>query len=260
MSTIRRSPRHCARSGERTGERPGQRPGGAGAPLPGTTRPDRADRLEILTALITGPSFDPVFRPDVIKIPRDHPVFRWNCLVRDCERVRSGGTGLCKTHCEEYAQARSAGAGMVAFLDKAEAPASEWMEETACRLCPGRPAAHTRLRLCLRHQQRWAHHHAAQPGEADFSAWLAGEQAYPGFGNCTAAVCPSMAATAIGLCSTHFTIIRRTGGPAGPRHPDTAPASTRRTAHRCLSFTPMRRRSAAGAHRRHRCSGRGRST
>jgi integrase len=184
-------------------------------------RPDRTDRtgrdrLEILTALITGPSFDPVFRPDVIKIPRDHPVFRWNCLVRDCERIRSGGTGLCSVHREEYAQARSAGTGIAAFLESAsELPASEWMEETACRLCPGRPAAHTTLRLCLRHQQRWQQHHAAQPGEADFSAWLAGEQAYPGFGNCAAAVCPGLAATAIGLCSTHFTHYQKDGRPGG---------------------------------------------
>ncbi len=181
-------------------------------------RTDRTgrDRLEILTALITGPSFDPVFRPDVIKIPRDHPVFRWNCLVRDCERIRSGGTGLCSVHREEYAQARSAGTGIAAFLESAEAlPASEWMEETACRLCPGRPAAHTVLRLCLRHQQRWQQHHLAQPREADFSAWLAGEQAYPGFGNCAAGVCPGLAATAIGLCSTHSTHYQKDRRPGG---------------------------------------------
>ena len=34
-------------------------------------RPDREgrDRLEILTALIDGPSFDAMFRPDVIDVP-----------------------------------------------------------------------------------------------------------------------------------------------------------------------------------------------
>ena len=31
------------------------------------------DRLEILTTLIAGPSFDPIFRPDVIEIPRRAP-------------------------------------------------------------------------------------------------------------------------------------------------------------------------------------------
>jgi hypothetical protein len=38
-------------------------------------RPDRVgrDRLEILTALINAPSFDPIFRPDVIVIPARSP-------------------------------------------------------------------------------------------------------------------------------------------------------------------------------------------
>ncbi|MFE9783262.1 hypothetical protein ACFYPA_34585 [Streptomyces sp. NPDC005775] len=46
-------------------------------------RPDRVgrDRLEILTTLIGGPSFDPVYRPDVIKIPRGHAIYRWECTV-----------------------------------------------------------------------------------------------------------------------------------------------------------------------------------
>ena len=39
------------------------------------------DRLELLTALIDGPAFDPLFRGEVIRIPARHPVFRWACLV-----------------------------------------------------------------------------------------------------------------------------------------------------------------------------------
>ena len=41
-------------------------------------RPGQAgrDRLEILTALIAGPSFDPVYRPDIITIPGGHPIYR----------------------------------------------------------------------------------------------------------------------------------------------------------------------------------------
>jgi hypothetical protein len=31
----------------------------------------------MLTTLIAGPSFDPIFRPDVIEIPPGHPVYRW---------------------------------------------------------------------------------------------------------------------------------------------------------------------------------------
>jgi hypothetical protein len=56
------------------------------------------DRLEILTALIAGPSFDPVYRPDIITIPGGHPIYRWACVVADCERPRTGGSDLCSIH------------------------------------------------------------------------------------------------------------------------------------------------------------------
>ena len=41
----------------------------AGLPFLFQDQPDRVqrDRLEILTTLIAGPSFDPIFRPDVIE-------------------------------------------------------------------------------------------------------------------------------------------------------------------------------------------------
>jgi hypothetical protein len=35
----------------------------------------RRDRLELLSALISGPGFDPLLRGDIIAFPRDHPVF-----------------------------------------------------------------------------------------------------------------------------------------------------------------------------------------
>ena len=68
-------------------------------------RSDRVgrDRLEILTALINAPSFDPIFRPDVIVIPRDHPVYRWTCVVDCCERSRSGSSELCAEHLRQLA-------------------------------------------------------------------------------------------------------------------------------------------------------------
>jgi hypothetical protein len=50
------------------------------------------------SALIAGPSFDPIFRLDVIEIPRQHPIYRWECVVDRCERSRSGGTDLCSEH------------------------------------------------------------------------------------------------------------------------------------------------------------------
>ena len=73
------------------------------------------DRLEILTALIAGPSFDPIFRPDVIEIPRQHPIYRWDCVVGGCERSRSGAWDLCPEHLRQWARERDGGLGKAAF-------------------------------------------------------------------------------------------------------------------------------------------------
>ncbi|MFE4801453.1 hypothetical protein ACFRFL_42455 [Streptomyces sp. NPDC056708] len=48
----------------------------------------RRDRLEVLTALIGGPEFDPVLCGGVLKIPPAHPVYSWSCTVCDCARPR----------------------------------------------------------------------------------------------------------------------------------------------------------------------------
>ena len=68
-------------------------------------RPERAsrDRLEILTALIGGPSFDPVYRDDIVKIPGGHPIYRWECVISPCERTRTGGSDLCTQHQQDWA-------------------------------------------------------------------------------------------------------------------------------------------------------------
>ena len=114
------------------------------------------DRLEILTALIAGPSFDPTFRPDVIEIPRQHPVYRWECVVAGCERSRSGGTDLCSEHLQQFARERERGVGKAAFLTAATSLKRHTRaEELACRVCPQRPVAHTDLRLCHRLRCRW---------------------------------------------------------------------------------------------------------
>ena len=41
--------------------------------LPQPDAREGRDRLEILSALISAPSFDPLFRGDIIKIPAGHP-------------------------------------------------------------------------------------------------------------------------------------------------------------------------------------------
>ena len=174
-----------------------------------------SDRLEILTALIGGPSVDPVFATEVIRVPRNHPVYRWNCLVEDCERVRTN-TGLCTSHREQRVRSEAAGDGMAGFLAQAVGlEASEWFEETMCCLCPQRPATQARRRLCLRHQSRWWRHRRRHGDHADFTSWVAGEETYPGFGGCRVAVCPSSADGAIGLCAGHATAYEHDDSPGG---------------------------------------------
>ena len=95
-------------------------------------------------------------------------------------------------------------------------------EQAACRLCPDRPAAHTRLRLCQRHLSRWIR--GSQPAAATQPIsrhWLAGQDALAGYGTCRVMVCPSLAASPLGLCSGHATRYERDGGPAGRRCPGT---------------------------------------
>ncbi|MFI5825166.1 hypothetical protein ACIA8I_39840 [Streptomyces rishiriensis] len=117
------------------------------------------DRLEVLTALIGSPSFDPLFRPDIITIPPDHPVYRWNCLVTDCERTTMGHGDLCSTHEMLWRRQRDAGASRTDFLRTAPpAGPGQEVEERPCRICPDRPARHLSLDLCHHHQFRWYHH------------------------------------------------------------------------------------------------------
>src|SRR5207245_4476609 len=62
--------------------------GAAAAVLVRGDSPQRAagDRLELLTALVNGPRFDPLMRGEVLAFPPDHPTYRWGCLVAGCER------------------------------------------------------------------------------------------------------------------------------------------------------------------------------
>jgi hypothetical protein len=175
------------------------------------------DRLEILTALLRAPSFDPVYLPPVIKIPRGHAVYRRECLVEHCERTRSGGTELCGAHGEEWAQAREAVTGKAAFvLAAAGLDRHVRAEQASCRVCPGRPATRTRLRLCQRHLSRFRDDAA---DEARLSDWPARQKPFPGYGTCRVAVCPDLAATPLGLCGGHATRYKNAGCPGGARLP-----------------------------------------
>ncbi len=182
---------------------------------------DGRDRLELLTALIEGPAFDPLFRAGVIRIPARHPVFRWACLVAGCERPRKASLDMCHVHQGQRAHAQADGEGMAAFLATAQPLGpSVWVEQVPCRICPGRPATHARWRLCHRHNSRWYYHQRGEGEQASFEDWLAGQVPFDGYGSCRVAVCPDLAATPLGLCSGHesrYRAARRPGGAALPR-------------------------------------------
>ena len=144
--------------------------------LPQPDAREGRDRLEILAALISAPSFDPLFRGDIIKIPAGHPVYRWNCLA-GCERTVMGHGDLCGAHQVLWRKHRDEGGTRAGFLQEAQPfGPGEGIEEQPCRICPDRPACHVTLRLCHYHQFRWYHHRDQHGDSADFTQWLAGQE------------------------------------------------------------------------------------
>lgn len=177
-------------------------------------RRDR-DRLEILTTLIDAPSFDPLFRPEIIRIPLGHPVYRWDCLVSECGRSRAGHTDLCSAHWDQWHRLDRGGEAAKASFVRAAASVGpgEGVQEVVCRICPERPAGHVGLVLCARHQFRW-YRHRHLPG-ADFDGWLAEQEPAPGYGHCRVLVCPELAHSPLGLCGRHEHRYHAHGSPGG---------------------------------------------
>lgn len=178
--------------------------------------PDRTsrDRLEILTALINGPAFDPIYRPDVIDIPRKHSVYRWECFVHGCERTRCGGTDFCNEHRGQWALQRAKGVGKAEFLGSATAlPWRPRREQVACRICPERPIAHNETQLCQQHFSRWGVESSKAGRDVEFADWLTWQEVFPGYGTCLVAVCHLMACTPKGLCYGHESAYRRDNSP-----------------------------------------------
>jgi len=187
--------------------------------LPQPDAREGRDRLEILAALISAPSFDPLFRGDIIKIPAGHPVYRWNCLA-GCERTVMGHGDLCGAHQDLWRKHRDEGGTRAAFLQAARPLGpGEGVEEQPCRICPDRPACHVTLRLCHYHQFRWYHHRDQHGGGADFTQWLACQDASAGYGRCRVQVCPEMAFSPLGMCSRHDARYQRDGRPGGAALP-----------------------------------------
>lgn len=105
--------------------------------LPQQDARTRRDRLEVLTALINGPEFDPVLRGGVLKIPPTHPVYPWSCTVVDCARPCWRRYAMCSVHAEQWQEAEARGMNRAQFLRTAEPlPATEMPEAMMCRICP----------------------------------------------------------------------------------------------------------------------------
>ena len=196
---------------------------GAEALQPLSDRPDRGlrDRMEILVALINGPSFDPMFRPDVIDVPADHRVYRWICVVDRCERPRSGGTDLCGEHRSQWAQERSGGVGRAEFLLAAKGLRRHVrVEDMPCRICPDRPVGQSDLLLCRAHHPRWLRHQQTVGETADFTEWCSLQAPLVGYGTCTVIVCRSRAHSPLGMCGRHESRYDRDDRPGGAVLPD----------------------------------------
>jgi integrase len=166
-----------------------------------------------MAALINSPSFDPVFRSEIVEIPPEHPVYRWVCLVADCERPRVGRGDLCGAHETAWRQLRHEQT-RVDFLRTADLVGhGEELRERPCRLCPNRPSRQLTLELCHHHQFSWYHYRDRHGGAADFDTWLARQSPRPGYGLCKAVVCPDLAESPLGLCYRHHRRYLREGRP-----------------------------------------------
>ncbi|MFD5081707.1 tyrosine-type recombinase/integrase [Kitasatospora sp. NPDC058406] len=177
----------------------------------GPTRTQR-DRLEVLTALIAAPSFDPLFRTDVIAVPGDHPTYRWMCGVADCERAQNPGNDLCKEHNQQWAEVMRDGGTRADFV-RAAVPlrVKAWHTAPSCLICPDNPAT-GRTRLCLSHQNLW---NTRRRAGDDFDLWLSRQRPYPAFGSCRVLPCCEPAYHPLGLCSRHLSRYRHDGKPGG---------------------------------------------
>lgn len=95
------------------------------------------DRLELLTALINGPSVDLLFRDEVIQIPPHHAAYSWHCVVAGCERPRWSTQDLCFVHAGQWGEAKASGMTRRVFVNTAEALKLDKVTEAlVCRDLP----------------------------------------------------------------------------------------------------------------------------
>jgi integrase len=177
------------------------------------------DRLELLTALIAAPGFDPLYRPDVIRIPPRHLVYGWGCQVPGCECV-APGRGLCTAHEREW---KALGRDKVRLADftAGATPIRKWtsgLGAGSCRICPERVASDKGMHLCMRHRSRWRTRRLEAPGDS-LEQWAAAQEPIPGYGACQVTACPLLAESPAGLCPSHQIRYRSAGKPGNVRLP-----------------------------------------
>lgn len=183
----------------------------------GRTR-TKGDRLELLTALIAAPSFDPLLRSDAIQMPPDHPVYGWGCAVAGCRRSRDVCSNYCSGHWRQWLDMRRSGATVVDFLRTAEPlPAPIRGSGQLCLICPHARAVGAQG-LCFLHTTNyssWRRYRRSKNRPDAVELFVAEQHPYPVFGQCRIATCPEEAVEWIGLCFTHFTLYSRSGRPGG---------------------------------------------
>lgn len=188
-------------------------------PTGGASRINR-DRLEIVTALIEAPSFDPLYRADVIVFPAHHQVYGWQCTVEGCQRVLKRAKVLCVGHDALWHGAKMRGVGRAEFLAGAVAlQVYERSRVHPCRVCPDRPADRATTRLCGFHHYQWRREYPGGQAAAGFDRWVAAQVPRPGYGACRVRVCTDLARSPLGLCAQHEDRYRAQGRPGGATLP-----------------------------------------
>ena len=178
----------------------------------------KRDRLELLTALLNAPGFDPLFRTDLVELPPRHPIFWWQCEVDDCDRVAKG-TGLCTGHTARWRDAKQRQVKRAEFVRTAT-PLQKivGLDPGLCRICQHRPAKMRSAGLCERHWISWRRNQRHSP-KPTFDEWLAKQTKFRSFGGCRVTACPHIAVSPLGLCVVHRDRYRHAGRPGMARIP-----------------------------------------
>ncbi|MEY9839361.1 tyrosine-type recombinase/integrase [Streptacidiphilus sp. EB103A] len=189
----------------------------------GRTSRTITDRLELLRALIAGPSFDPLFREDLIRVPGDHHAYGWLCKVAGCQRAAEGTREHCQTHTKEWMRVKASGGTITDFLRVVQPlKAHSWHAPPDCLVCPGIPCF-SGQQLCYLHEKQWSQRrtdYKRRTGQdLDFDTWLGQARSYPGFGDCQVTSCPTLAGFPMGLCYRHHAQYQRESRPGGARMP-----------------------------------------